>query len=382
MWRLALAALLVGCGGGKDSDSGEDLSNVVAPEPTAIDDFGSVAVHDTGGFTGDIEVDVPSDAVSSLAWCGGFGDRSLGTVWYVTDPDGTVVYDADAPDLTRYRSEYLDDLSPALLPITPALDLKPGIWKFNWWIGGNNPGSVDCGAVHRTWATGAKAIIKVDLVFVGAGGLDAGSAPDDASFQAALAQLEKEWGSAGLRPAFTYVDFSGDLGKYAVVDVEDDDYTEFNDLLRTTSNAGARTRMTFFLVDEIVNNSQGGATILGLSAGPPGAASVHGTSKSGVIVSAIDVADAPEDVGKIMAHEGGHFLGLFHTTEKSGGKHDPIPDTPQCTDDADGNGTMNTSECTGKGSENVMWWTLTSGNATLSGDQGWVLRRNPVTFTQ
>jgi hypothetical protein len=43
---------------------------------------------------------------------------------------------------------------------------------------------------------------------------------------------------------------------------------------------------------------------------------------------------------------------------------------------------MNTSECTGKGSENVMWWTLTSGNATLSGDQGWVLRRNPVTFTQ
>ncbi len=32
-----------------------------------------------------------------------------------------------------------------------------------------------------------------------------------------------------------------------------------------------------------------------------------------------------------------------------------------------------------KGAENVMWWTLTSGTASLSDDQGWVLRRGPTT---
>ena len=33
-----------------------------------------------------------------------------------------------------------------------------------------------------------------------------------------------------------------------------------------------------------------------------------------------------------MAHEAGHFLGLFHTSEQNfglgGGIHDPLPDTP------------------------------------------------------
>jgi hypothetical protein len=133
-------------------------------------------------------------------------------------------------------------------------------------------------------------------------------------------------------------------------------------------------------VQEIANNSQGGATILGLSAGPPGAAALHGTSKSGVVVSALDYDAAPSDVAKIMAHEGAHFLGLYHTTEKGGDLFDPLSDTPECpiSNDSNGNGTMNSDECGGAGAENVMWWTLTEGTATMSTDQGWVVRRNPV----
>jgi hypothetical protein len=178
----------------------------------------------------------------------------------------------------------------------------------------------------------------------------------------------------------TYSDFTGDLGRFSVVDVADDDYSEFNDLLRTASPANPRT-LTFFLVDEISNITAGGATILGLSAGPPGAAGINGTSKSGVIVSAIDYADAPDDVAKIMAHEGGHFLGLYHTSEKDGGTFDPLPDTTKCPseNDANGNGTMNSDECGGLGAENIMWWTLsTAATPGFTADQSYVLRRNPL----
>ena len=36
-----------------------------------------------------------------------------------------------------------------------------------------------------------------------------------------------------------------------------------------------------------------------------------------------------------IAHELGHFLGLYHTSESSGTQHDPLPDTPQADDDGD-----------------------------------------------
>ena len=54
--------------------------------------------------------------------------------------------------------------------------------------------------------------------------------------------------------------------------------------------------------------------------------------------------------------------------------------TPECpaSADADGNGVMNSSECSGKGSDNVMWWTLNDSNPSFTADQGWVLRRSPV----
>lgn len=367
IWAIPL--VLLACGKDGDGPSEDELDIV---------DLGTIDVHDTGGFTGELAVDVPEGASSVVAYCGGFGDAQLGQIWYVKQ-GGTQIWDADNPGQGNFRGEWLDDMVPTLVPLSPATALTTGSWTFDFWIGGGNPGKVDCGAVIRLDEPGQQADILVNLVFVGLDGLDAASAETDENFQAVLEQFETEWGSAGLQPIYNYVDFGGDASCFAVVDVTDDDYSEFNDLLRTSAPDNARS-MTFFLVQEIANASAGGATILGLSAGPPGAAATHGTSKSGVIVSAIDIDSAPGDVAKIMAHEGGHFLGLYHTTEKDGSQFDPIGDSPECppANDTDGNGTMNTAECGGKGAENVMWWTLTEGNASFSDDQGWVVRRSPV----
>jgi len=347
------------------------------------DDLGEASLGDTGGYI-DLDVEVPEGAVSTAVHCGGFGDQALGAVWTLTDPSGTKRYDGDdvlAGDFTAwdYRSDFVDARVVALLPVTPSLDLSAGTWKVQYFVGAGSNGSADCEAVHRIDSAANDATVYVNLIFVGPDGLDAATAIDDENFQEALATFEDEWATGKITPVYNYIDFQGDKAKYSVVDVSDTEAVEFNDLLRTAKPGNART-MTFFFVEEIANNSAGGATILGLSAGPPGAPATNGTSKSGVVVSAIDYDSAPKDVGKIMAHEGGHFLGLYHTTEKDGSRHDLLGDTPQCdpSNDANGNGTMNSDECSGQGSENVMWWTLTSGNASLSSDQSWVLRRNPV----
>lgn len=369
VWSLPV--LLLACGEDPAGEGGAVLETV---------DLGSVSLSDTGAYTEAVEVELPENTTSVMAWCGGYGDQALGALWTHTDPSGGTVYDADAGSFT-FRADFLDDMAPVVLPLSPATAPSPGLWSFNWWIGAGNGGTVDCGAVIRTDQAAANATIDVEIVLVGLDGLDAATAPDHPGLQDAMSHFAEEWASGGLTPNITYEDFGGDVVKYGVVDVSDDDYSEFNDLLRTAS-PGSDRAMTFFLVSEIANASADGATILGLSAGPPGAAGVQGTSKSGVIITAADLDSDPTRVAKIMAHEGGHFLGLYHTTEKDASMSDPLGDTPECPsgNDADGNGSLSVGECTGAGGENVMFWTLTEGTASLSADQGFVLRNNPVSY--
>ena len=58
--------------------------------------------------------------------------------------------------------------------------------------------------------------------------------------------------------------------------------------------------------------------------GPPGIAS---TRASGIVIQ--HLGDW-EDTGTLLAHELGHFLGLRHTSELTGGVSDPISDTSEC----------------------------------------------------
>jgi hypothetical protein len=77
---------------------------------------------------------------------------------------------------------------------------------------------------------------------------------------------------------------------------------------------------------------------IGVSSGIPGPAGLHGSGASGVVMTGeflrLGAAGDPQAgarlTGLVMAHEMGHFMGLFHTTETNGTSTDPIEDTPSC----------------------------------------------------
>ena len=103
-------------------------------------------------------------------------------------------------------------------------------------------------------------------------------------------------------------------------------------------------------------------------------------------------------VAYIAAHEGGHFLGLYHLTESTGQNFDPLTDTPTCkcescvapsSQPGCGKGAtpplVGASECAGTqsscaGGQYLMFWQLNPqvSQAQISPQQAQLMRLNPV----
>lgn len=118
-------------------------------------------------------------------------------------------------------------------------------------------------------------------------------------------------------------------------------------------------RMNIFFIQDF--NEVG---TLGFAAGIPGPNGVPGTAGSGVVISIDTHLDENGEtlltdlMGETMAHEVGHQIGLFHTSEAEGG-NDPIADTPECTTvhDRNGDGELTAEECVDLDGRNFMFWT-------------------------
>lgn len=168
--------------------------------------------------------------------------------------------------------------------------------------------------------------------------------------------------------------------------------SEFRQML-TLSQPG--DDVSFFFVDVIRESGTQSGEIVGIDGSIPGPASMSGTVGSGAAVNmsdlqagscgeAIDLLHCGADeIAYISAHEAGHFMGLFHTTEPFGFGFDPLSDTPRCMCGtgvltADVCSQTNTPDC--GGGDNLMFWLLQPpfSKGTLSSQQGRVMRANPA----
>jgi hypothetical protein len=155
-----------------------------------------------------------------------------------------------------------------------------------------------------------------------------------------------------------------------------DDYVEDEgptiNALRAALTTPDEGRLNVFFVQDFLE-----VGTLGFASAIPGPNGIHGTAGSGLVISVdshLDEAGAVDltTMGETIAHEIGHQLGLFHTTEDSGMEHDILDDTPECgvVYDTDGDGELTAEECADHGARNVMFW--------VSGD----LRQNELSGTQ
>lgn len=172
-------------------------------------------------------------------------------------------------------------------------------------------------------------VLDLNLHFTGAEGLSAESAQTDAAFQASLEMVRTLYRQVGIDLGnITYHDVESRFAVIETFDGPDSDLIEMFEM-----SAGNPEGLNLFFVSELSSAQFGGAgVILGISGGIPGPPLEQGTPRSGVAVAIKPVQGAPAGIDTTIAHEMGHFLGLFHTSEQNffggPGIHDPIPDTP------------------------------------------------------
>jgi hypothetical protein len=96
---------------------------------------------------------------------------------------------------------------------------------------------------------------------------------------------------------------------------------ELTDLQRLFSSSAGKQgyALNIFLVRSLETESPSSGTILGVSGGIPGPIKIHGTVHSGVAFSAQNACLESNGINsaRTLAHEIGHYLGLFHNRERS-----------------------------------------------------------------
>lgn len=192
--------------------------------------------------------------------------------------------------------------------------------------------------------------------------------------EAVLSRMDEVWTGDG-GPAVGQVNLYSTEGSGLVR------YDDSNALRATQIDTASGQAMNLFIIQDYADEPG----TLGEAAGIPGPVGLFGMDGAGVIVavdghywgSELDT----QTMGETMAHEVGHQMGLFHTTEDDGSRTESLEDTPACPASADdGDGYFSAEECSDFDGPNFMFWV--AGNLAqdqVSDSQAMVLSRSPIT---
>ena len=321
-----------------------------------------------------VTVTAPADTVSLTVTVAGSKTEMVALGSWIGPSGASLVPDGWYLDLSTplclgcaNRIALVEAVFAGLAPNNPGVDLLPGKHTFSAYgcvldgITTTPAYSQVALTVHAKVmeAPPESGVLDLNLHFTGAQGWTAATAKTDPAFLAILDGV-----------ADIYAQASVVLGEVTWNDVDpvfqviEDVQGPKNDLLDLFEQSAGRSlnAVDLFFVDELLAGTLGGyGVILGIAGGIPGPPLLQGSARSGVAISVKPTPGVTTPIHVTVAHEVGHFLGLFHSTEMWYGYgpeiHDQLPDTPE-------------------GDEgNLMFFAATG--TELSEWQGRVMRSNP-----
>jgi hypothetical protein len=214
-----------------------------------------------------------------------------------------------------------------------ATTVAAGAWKVT--LGSTRPAQANVQVLIKKAgpATGRKVDVNLWVV---SETLDVAALRANARWTETVNSIKRIWAKAGIDTVtFTYYDVPQSIrDRFAVVEANSDGPCDsyhrlFQEAVRTAANPPRNAGINFFLVDSITSPN---GTVLGIDGTIPGPGGFNGTPASGAIAELTSNTGSTlgSFLGHILAHEGGHFFGLYHTTEGSNAFWDPIADTSAC----------------------------------------------------
>ncbi|HIO83708.1 MAG TPA: hypothetical protein EYG61_06805 [Deltaproteobacteria bacterium] len=365
-----IAFLLVASGcSKKESSSSETSSAESTTSNFAVSEI-TQTVGGDGYYAGSF--DVPANGISFIL--SSFKDNNASTAFYsLSDPDETDILSASStPNLYGAASGSLGSAGYAnvLVPQSPSFSAKAGTWTYKAY----NNDSVKLALRSGSIPSSTTIVVQPYIT---------GTTWAAGDLSAALSVMSSIYSTNGITLTINSTITISD-SQYAAVSGTFTDSTTS----ALVSQGGTAAVNLFFIEDYTGSWSE----ILGNAAGIPGSMGIA-NSWNGVLNSLSAHASGTtlesQLLGETAAHEMGHQLGLFHTTESGGTVFDIISDTAECpksSHDNDSNGKMSAEECEGYGAENVMFWRAWSSSSrsagkkqeTFSSHQQHVLKYSPI----
>ncbi len=340
-------------------------------------DFGSVPLQ--GGKTKTFEVNVPDGTLSLVVVVEGYSGVMY-TVEDLKNPDGVVL--ASGMEMKKHINRVMPSEGSGSFMVPNSPDL------YKYWVPGKYTfaykGDKSSGFTSSpdTRPIKVKALLKkgtsmtavpdagsmdLNVYCTGSADITASSAPTNARMKFLLDGWKKMYEQVHIKiNQVRYYDIDSKFKSIESIQGENNDLGQVCRL-----SAGKPVGVNLVLVDDIsMGGMLGGlGAILGISGGIPAPVTVNGLERScEAIATKIPDQISGDVVDLTSAHETGHFLGLFHSSESflgalAGAKHDPISDTPE------------------ENPDNIMFNNPVQGKLRiLTAMQGTVMRSSPLVY--
>jgi hypothetical protein len=214
--------------------------------------------------------------------------------------------------------------------------------------------------------------LRLRVFIGGVAGLNGANARTNARLQAAITRMRAIYATAGVSVVVDgYADLlPADGARFATIDSQE----ELRALFRLSAGITGDS-LPLFIVRGI-SSTAGLENAIGIAGGIDGPPGIYGTGSSGVVVSWDNTFGRADLLAQVMAHECGHYLGLWHSMER----------LPACTtagqmDCSLWGGVDNLSDTPATmagAARNLMYWTTSGSNEALSAGQGLMMRVNPI----